>query len=352
MTERDVTFGIGLVTTQNPSWDPRSQAEILGDVLRLCRDVESMGLDAVWFSEHHFFDDSYLSSVFPLLGAVSGQTSTLRMGTAVLPAHLHDAIRLAEDAATVDLLSDGRLLLGLGHGWRTAEFDAFGTDKVQLGARLERQIDSLRTAWSPDGALRGVAVTPKPTAATGVPIWIGGKSAAMCRRAGALSNGFISPSASVEEIANYAVWVAEGAAAAGRDLDDFEFGAMLPIFPWNGTELPDEVRDGISHVYWQYARMADAVFTPPPSKAPCPEDQERAAAGAAGMRTGNAELLADIVAQSIRAVRAAIPAAKVHIVARSWWPGVPQDVLARSTSVLMNDVVPAALARCEQSLGD
>jgi alkanesulfonate monooxygenase SsuD/methylene tetrahydromethanopterin reductase-like flavin-dependent oxidoreductase (luciferase family) len=143
MTAGDVTFGIGLVTTPNPSWDPRSQAEILGDVLQLCREVETVGLDAVWFSEHHFFDDSYLSSVFPLLGAVSGQTSTLRMGTAVLPAHLHNAIRLAEDTATVDLLSGGRLLLGLGHGWRTVEFDAFGIDKMQLGPRLERQIAAL-----------------------------------------------------------------------------------------------------------------------------------------------------------------------------------------------------------------
>jgi hypothetical protein len=156
----------------------------------------------------------------------------------------------------------------------------------------------------------------------------------------------VSPSANLEEIANYAALVAEGAAAVGRHLDHFEFGAMLPIFPWDGTEVPAQARDGISHVYWQYARMADRGFTPLPSATPHPQDQARAAAAAEAMRTGSAEQLADIVAQAIRAVRAAIPAAKVHIVARSWWPGMPNDVLARSAKVFLGDVVPAALARC------
>jgi alkanesulfonate monooxygenase SsuD/methylene tetrahydromethanopterin reductase-like flavin-dependent oxidoreductase (luciferase family) len=348
MSADDVTFGIGLVTAQNPSWDPRSQAEILRDVLQLCRSVEGLGLDAVWFSEHHFFDDSYLSSVFPLLGAISAQTSRLRLGTAVLPAHLHNAIRLAEDAATVDLLSGERLILGLGHGWRTPEFEAFQVDKMQLGAKLDHVVSGLRKAWSADGALRGVAVTPKPTAATGVPIWIGGKSPAMCRRAGALADGFISPSAGVEQIASYAALVAEGAAAAGRHLDDFEFGAMLPIFPWDGTELPAQVHEGVLHVYWQYARMADRGFTPPPSAVPDAEERKRASAAAESLQSGGPGQLADIVADAIRAVRTAIPTAKVHIVARSWWPGVPVDILARSARVFVDEVAPAALAASQR----
>jgi alkanesulfonate monooxygenase SsuD/methylene tetrahydromethanopterin reductase-like flavin-dependent oxidoreductase (luciferase family) len=346
MTAGGVTFGIGLVTAQNPSWDARSHAEILGDVVRLCQAVEGIGMDAVWFSEHHFFDDSYLSSVFPLLGAVSATTSKLRMGTAVLPAHLYDALRLAEDAATLDLLSGGRLLLGLGHGWRAAEFEAFGADKGQLGTRLEGMVGELRTAWSADGAVRGVAVTPKPSAATGVPLWIGGKSAAQCRRAGALADGFISPSASVDEVATYAALVAEGAAAAGRDLDGFEFGALLPIFPWDGPEVPTQVCDGVRHVYWQYARMAEQGFTPPPAAVPGPEDQAWDAASAQELPAGDPEQLADIVAGAVRAVRAAIPAAKVHVVARSWWPGVGPEVLARSARVFVNEVGPAAMSRC------
>lgn len=346
MTADDITFGIGLVTAQNPSWDPRSQAEILGDVLQLCKDVESIGIDAVWFSEHHFFDDSYLSSVFPVLGAVSAATSTLRIGTAILPAHLYDALRLAEDAATVDLLSGGRLLLGLGHGWRTAEFEAFGTDKAQLGARLEGLIGQLRTAWSASGAVRGVAVTPKPSVATGVPVWVGGKSAAQCRRAGALADGFVTPSASAEEVARYAELVAEGATAAGRDLDAFEFAALLPIFPWAGPEVPVQARDGMRHVYWQYARMAERGFTPPPSTVPDPQDHTWAAASDQALPASDPEELAEIVAGAIRAVRAAIPVAKIHVIARSWWPGVPAEILAESSRVFVEDVVPAALRRC------
>ncbi|MGM5069101.1 LLM class flavin-dependent oxidoreductase [Rhodococcus qingshengii] len=90
----------------------------------------------------------------------------LRIG-GILAAHFYDVIRLAEDVATVDLLSEGRLVLGLGHGWRDSEFDAFGVDKRGLGLRLEHIIDDLRNAWSEDGSIRGVSVTPKPYSSAG-----------------------------------------------------------------------------------------------------------------------------------------------------------------------------------------
>lgn len=347
MTTADITFGVGLVTAQRPPWDARSQGETFWNVVDLCGAVEESGIDAVWFPEHHFFDDSYLCSVFPLLGAVAQATSTLRMGTAVLPAHFHDPLRLAEDASTVDLLSDGRLLLGLGHGWRRAEFRAFGTDQRQLGTRLERLIDTLRTAWSADGEVRGTAVTPKPSAATGVPVWIEGTSAAQCRRAGTLADGFISPSASTEQATAYAALVAEGAAAAGRQLDGLEFGVLLPGFPWSGPDLPASVSDGVQRVYsQQYARMADQTFTPPSGLAAVPQSEGRADEDLQETETGGPHQVAESVAATIRAVRTAIPTAKVHVVARSWWPGVSPAVLAESARVFAREVVPAVLSRC------
>lgn len=313
---------------------------MLRDIVSSCQAVESAGIDAVWFSEHHFFDDSYLSSVFPLLGAVAARTSTLRIGTGILLAHFYNTLRLAEDAATVDLLSEGRFLLGLGHGWRDPEFEAFGVDKSGMGQRLEQIVGDLRDAWSADGALRGVAVTPKPYADSGVPLWLGGKSAAQCRRAGLFADGFITQSSRLEDISRDAALVAEGGAAADRSLEDFEFGLMLPIFPWDGADGWSEVRDGVQYVYAKYRQMADRVFTPPPADTP-----QRGVSTSATQElvTGDPESLAEIVSAAIAAAQAELPNSKIHVIARSWWPGLSPAVLERSAKVFAEQVAPAVL---------
>jgi alkanesulfonate monooxygenase SsuD/methylene tetrahydromethanopterin reductase-like flavin-dependent oxidoreductase (luciferase family) len=341
-----VTFGLGLVTGQRPHWDARSQAEVYQDILALCRRVEELGYDAVWFTEHHFFDDSYLPSVLPMLAAVAAQTSRIRLGTAVLTAHFYDPLRLAEDTATVDLLSQGRLVLGLGHGWRDVEFDAFGTDKEKLGKRLEDIMSELKTSWSPLGKVRGVSVTPKPMTDAGPPLWLGGRSAPPCRRAGRMADGFITVSGREEQLAEQAAWVREGLDAAGRSPEEFEFGALLPIFAWDGPDGWEQVRDGFHHVKWKYAEMTEQRFTPPPGPAP------KALAGAeeldlrSQMVTGDTAELADFVARAIKAVRRELPGAKIHMVARSWWPGIDLTTQMKTADIFLTKVVPAALARC------
>src|ERR671936_674551 len=84
-----------------------------------------------------------------------------------------DALALAEEAATVDLLSSGRLVLGLGLGWRAEEFEVLGVPQRGLERRLEEIIATLRMAWSADGLVDGASVTPKPAQAGGPPIWLG-----------------------------------------------------------------------------------------------------------------------------------------------------------------------------------
>jgi alkanesulfonate monooxygenase SsuD/methylene tetrahydromethanopterin reductase-like flavin-dependent oxidoreductase (luciferase family) len=342
----NVTFGLGLITGQRPTWDVRSQADIYQDILAMCRGIEDLGYDAVWFSEHHFWDDAYLPSVLPMLAAVAAQTSRLRLATAVLTTHFYQPLRLAEDAATIDLLSQGRLVLGLGHGWRDVEFDAFGTDQEKLGNRLETILSELRASWSPVGEVRGVSVTPKPMTASGPPLWLGGKSAPPCRRAGRVADGFITVSGGAEELAEQAAWVREGLDAAGRAPEEFEFGALLPIFAWDGPDGWEQVRDGYRHVQWKYAQMAQQRFTPPPGPAPSALSEAEERKLRSQMLTGDTEDLADFVARAIQAVRRELPGARIHMVARSWWPGIDLGTQMRTAESFLTKVVPAALARC------
>ena len=106
-------LGTGLFTCQRRPDDDRSTAEIYDEMLELGRVIDDAGLDSAWVSEHHFLADEYLSGVTPALGALSAVTEDVELGPCIALAPLYDAVRLAEDVATVDQLADGRATLGV-----------------------------------------------------------------------------------------------------------------------------------------------------------------------------------------------------------------------------------------------
>jgi alkanesulfonate monooxygenase SsuD/methylene tetrahydromethanopterin reductase-like flavin-dependent oxidoreductase (luciferase family) len=121
-----VRVGFGSIMCPRYPGDPCSDGERYRDALALAEEAERLGVDSVWASEHHFFDDSHLPSVLPFCAAMAARTSRVTIGTDVLLAPLYEPVRLAEDATTVDLLSGGRFVLGLAQGWRPEEFEGLG----------------------------------------------------------------------------------------------------------------------------------------------------------------------------------------------------------------------------------
>jgi probable F420-dependent oxidoreductase len=182
-------FGVWYDFRNPPQWS-RPWRDLYAETLDQIAWVDGLGFDSVWLSEHHVTDEGYLPSVFPVLAALAQRTQRVRLGTAVLLAPLHHPLRLAEDAAVVDVLSGGRLDLGIAPGYRTREFDALGVPKSQRGARTDETIEILRKAWtgqrfSHEGAhfsFPDVEVNPTPIQDP-VPIWIGGSSEASASRA-------------------------------------------------------------------------------------------------------------------------------------------------------------------------
>jgi alkanesulfonate monooxygenase SsuD/methylene tetrahydromethanopterin reductase-like flavin-dependent oxidoreductase (luciferase family) len=162
--------------------------------------AEAAGFDSVWVSERPFAPAAVLPAALPLLAAIAARTTQIRVGSALLPLPLYHPLRLAEDAATLDGLSGGRLELGLGLGEHAEGFDGFG---IPVEGRLERFEESLlvlRQAWGElpvefEGhsyRLLGTEVLPKPAQRPGPPVWIGASVESGVRLAGRLADGFIA----------------------------------------------------------------------------------------------------------------------------------------------------------------
>jgi alkanesulfonate monooxygenase SsuD/methylene tetrahydromethanopterin reductase-like flavin-dependent oxidoreductase (luciferase family) len=177
-------LGIYLDLRNPPGWQ-RPWADLYRATIELVADAERRGVDAVWLTEHHQFDDGYLSQPLALAAALAVRTRSLRIGTAVLLAPLRHPLHVAEEAALVDVLSSGRLELGLGAGYVRPEFEAFGADEEQRYQATEACVRRLQALFG-DGALR-----PPPVQAH-IPIWLGYQGPRGARRAGALGVNLLS----------------------------------------------------------------------------------------------------------------------------------------------------------------
>ncbi|WP_257013659.1 LLM class flavin-dependent oxidoreductase [Rhodococcus sp. ACPA4] len=110
--------------------NPQQWAKPLGSLYRESVDqvvwAESLGFGSAWLSEHHFAEDDYAASPLVVAAAIGARTQTMRIGTNIIVAGLHEPMRLAEDAAALSFLTDNRFELGLGLGYHEKEFAAFG----------------------------------------------------------------------------------------------------------------------------------------------------------------------------------------------------------------------------------
>jgi alkanesulfonate monooxygenase SsuD/methylene tetrahydromethanopterin reductase-like flavin-dependent oxidoreductase (luciferase family) len=126
----------------------RTPKQFYNEVLEQTVRAEEMNFDGVWFAEHHFSNFGINSSPAVLLAAISQRTNKIRLGVGVSVLPLHNPIRVAEDYAIVDLLSNGRLDLGLGSGYDQKEFDGYNISLKDKTERFNESLEVLRKAWS------------------------------------------------------------------------------------------------------------------------------------------------------------------------------------------------------------
>ena len=110
-------------------WHPDlSNSQSINGVMEKIELGDELGMDEIWIGEHHFSRHGLVSGIFSMLGSVAQRTKNARIGTAVVVLPFHNPIQVAEEAATVDILSGGRLTLGVGAGYQAREFHGFGVN--------------------------------------------------------------------------------------------------------------------------------------------------------------------------------------------------------------------------------
>jgi alkanesulfonate monooxygenase SsuD/methylene tetrahydromethanopterin reductase-like flavin-dependent oxidoreductase (luciferase family) len=186
----DVRVGL-LYDLANPHEWYRDPAELYRYELEQAVRAELLGIDGLWVTEHHF-THGYICSPLVFLAALATRTTSVRLGTAVLLPDLYHPVRLAEDIAILDVLSNGRVELGVGIGSVLQEYQCFGVNPKQRVSVLRESLEILRLAWSAEEFthhgkyfnLGPINVVPKPVQKPHPPILGGATSIAGARRVG------------------------------------------------------------------------------------------------------------------------------------------------------------------------
>lgn len=314
-------LGFGLLSAQlRPGETNWTRA--YDETIALAVEAERLGFTSVWTTEHHFVDDGYMPSLLVVGAALAQATTRIALGTGVILAPMHHPLRLAEDAATVALLSHGRLVLGLGLGWSEVEFAGLGADARRRGAAMDEILQILPQAWSGEPfthngsvySLPTLGVRPTPPAK--IPVVVGGGAEPAIRRAARLADGLfanVPPDQFVQQVA----WVLDECERIGRDPGTFRFIHYSILLP--GASREDafaRYRDALWAMQWKYSDMeASATRSLPPPAAPAFTRPDEALLTGRATYAGTADELVESLLAIRRQVR--VP---VEFVARSHFP--------------------------------
>src|SRR5574342_679200 len=193
----------------------------------IARRVDALGFDSLWTGDHVSFHNPLYESL-TLLASYAGITSRIKLGSGVYLLALRHPTVAAKITSTLDALSGGRLIFGVGVGGENPkEFEACGVPHRERGARVTEGIEVVRTLWRDTPAsfkgrftqFEGVSIDPKPVQKPGPPIWVGGRSDAALARAGRLGDGWVSYVVQPERYAQSLGKIRQAAEQAGRRLD-------------------------------------------------------------------------------------------------------------------------------------
>ncbi len=328
-----------IIGFQNPPQWRTGWADVYATGLDFASAAASAGLHEVWLTEHHFAEDGYCPALLPVAGAIAARTTGLRIGTKVMLMPFHDPLRLAEDAAVVDILSAGRLDLGIAAGYRREEFAGFGIDRRERAARTREGLEILSLAltgerFTFDGRFHQYhdAIVVPPPIQHPLPIWVGGRSEAALRRAASAGHHLQLADFDVELCRVDYETYAEALVEHGRDPSDHKVAAVASVFVDNDPRRARDLAE--PHLRYQqdqyqrwFREAGDRASEPLP-----------VASGDGSLPPGCLVGTPEQVLEQIVAVRERVPF--THF---SFWmllPGMSGDVARAALDLFAEQVLP------------
>ncbi|HYB92006.1 MAG TPA: LLM class flavin-dependent oxidoreductase, partial [Candidatus Binataceae bacterium] len=170
-------FGM-LHLLENPAG--KTERQIVEEQMAILQAAEDLGFDSVWPAEHHFSEYGYCVSSALMLAALAKTTKRIRLGTGIVVLPFHNPIRVAEEYALLDLMSGGRVDLGIGRGYQPHEFRGYGVPQEQSRGIFNESVEVILQAWTQERVnfkgvhfkFEDVQVRPKPLQKPHPPIWM------------------------------------------------------------------------------------------------------------------------------------------------------------------------------------
>jgi probable F420-dependent oxidoreductase len=233
-------------------------------------EAEERGFESLWTWDHILLG---VKPCFPILESVlmltalAARTSRIKLGTGILVLPLRNPLVLAKQLATLDLISNGRLVLGVASGWYKREFDAVGIPFNQRGKLMDRNLELLKRLWQedlvdgdyPPHALDGAVMMPKPVQKPRPPILIGGYVDRVLRRAGQQGDGWLTYFYTPESFTTSWQKVREYAHEAGRDPAELESTNQLPIVVGESRKALEPKMNEWLRTDWDYAGWSEST---------------------------------------------------------------------------------------------
>ncbi len=329
-------FGIFL-GTQHPETD--NMGLRLRDLQEQVREARAAGFDSIWAGQHFLTGPLAMFQPMPLLGGLAADAEGMTLGTNILVLPLLHPVEVAEQAATLDHITGGRFVLGVGLGYRDVEDGVFGVPRSQKVARLVEAVTLIRRLFTEDRVtfegrhfrVKDVHMSLRGRRPGGPPIWIAASVDAAVRRAGEIGDGWIITFyPSMKMLKPQMVLFREAAAASGRPMPE-EYPAIKEVYVAQTTEAAvREARPYIEGKYRTYAQWGQDRFLPPDEKFDQP--WERFAPGR--FIVGDPETVIHEIEWYEREL------GLNHIIGRVQWPGLPQQLTLKCIRLMGEHVIP------------
>ena len=301
--------------------------------------AEELGFDSVWMEEHHSVTDHYWPSPLPVLAGFATRTTRMRLGTDILVAPFYHPVRLAEDAAMLDVMSGGRFVLGIAIGYKPDEFALYGAALEKRGARFEEQLAVMKALWTQDRvAFHGTYYTvdgrlePRPVSRPHPPVWIGGWGEITLRRAATLADNWVpGPTADLARLLAGKQQFLANRRAAGRSEAVTEWPLTRDVIIADTDREARELAE--KHIMISYRKEYAGGWRHPFIDASIATDLD------ALMRD---RFLIGGPDQVVRALRPFVSEyGMTHLICRFFFPGMPHRHIMRELELLAKEVRPA-----------